>query len=252
VAASAQRGIHLDVTALMLFGVLVAALALALVGQAAARQTALERGDYLNMRVLGATRAQLAGVVALRSGLTCLAGAVLGVGIAWLASPLTPVGLARQAEIHPGLMLDPAVLIPGAIAMGVLVTAWSVGHAWLTTRQTILAAADGGGPVRRSRVATLVSRTGLPPQAAIGTRFALEPGRGRSAMPVFLPMVGAALSVAVLGAALTFGSSLGHLVSTPRQQGWNWDVLIGNPNDLHDRIVDDGRLLAKNPDVGAY
>ena len=113
-------------------------------------------------------------------------------------------------------------------------------------------ASDARSPAHRSAIATAISKSVLSPGAAIGTRFALEPGRGRSAVPVLSPMLGAALSVAVLGAALTFGTSLGHLVNSPRQQGWNWDVLVGNPNDLNDRLVQDGHLLATNRYVGAY
>ncbi len=251
-AASAQRGIHLDVVALLLFGALVALVTVVLVGQAVARQTVLQAEDYAELRVLGATRAQIVGIVVLRSGLIGLAGAFLGVAIAWLASPLTLVGLARQAEIHPGFAVDPVIVIPGAIALGALIGAWSVLPAWRMAARPIMAPADGGLPVRGSGVPGLAWKTGLSPSAAVGTWFALQPGRGRSSAPVVMPMLSAALSVAVLGAALTFGTSLGHLVSSPRQQGWNWDVLIGNPNDLHDRIAQDGRLLATNPYVAAY
>ena len=45
-AASAQRGIHLDVVALVLFGTLAALVTLALVGQSVARQTSSARDDY--------------------------------------------------------------------------------------------------------------------------------------------------------------------------------------------------------------
>ena len=251
-AASAQRGIHLDVVALLLFGALVALVTVVLVGQAVARQTVLQAEDYAELRVLGGTRAQIVGIVVLRSGLIGLAGAFLGVAIAWLASPLTPVGLARQAEIHPGFAFDSVIVIPGAIALGALISAWSILPAWRMAARPIMAPADGGLPVRGSGVPGLAWKTGLSPAAAVGTWFALQPGRGRSSAPVVMPMLSAALSVAVLGAALTFGTSLGHLVSSPTQQGWNWDVLIGNPNDLHDRIAQDGRLLATNPYVAAY
>ena len=251
-AASAQRGIHLDVVALVLFGALAALVTIALVGQAVARQTSSARDDYANLRVLGATRSQLLSIVALRSGLIGAAGALLAFLIAWLASPLMPVGLARQAEIHPGFAIDPAIMIPAAIGLGALVAAWSILPAWRASRRWNLVASDARSPAHRSAIATAISKSGLSPGAAIGTCFALEPGRGRSAVPVLSPMLGAALSVAVLGAALTFGTSLGHLVNSPRQQGWNWDVLVGNPNDLNDRLVQDGRLLAANRYVGAY
>ncbi len=65
-------------------------------------------------------------------------------------------------------------------------------------------------------------------------------------------MLTGVLAVGVLSAALTFGTSLNHLVSSPRQQGWNWDVLVGNPNDLNNRIAQDGKLLADDRFVRAY
>ena len=64
--------------------------------------------------------------------------------------------------------------------------------------------------------------------------------------------VASVLGVAALAASLTVGSSLHNLISSPRQQGWNWDVLVGNPNDLHDEEAKDGALLAKDPYVASY
>jgi ABC-type lipoprotein release transport system permease subunit len=250
-ARSAQRGIHLDVIALLLFGALAALVTLALVGQSVARQSVLERGDHAQLQILGATRAQLVGVVALRSGAIALAGAALAVVVAWLASPLMPVGLARQAEIHPGMSFDAAVLIPAALVLALGVCAWGVVPAWRALRRTSVLGVDGL-PAHPSAVAAAVSRTVTRPSAGIGTRFALESGRGRAAVPVVTPMLGAALAVAVLGAALTFGTSLAHLVASPRQQGWNWDVLVGNPNDMTDRLAQDSRLLAQNRYVSGY
>src|SRR4029077_7931062 len=60
------------------------------------------------------------------------------------------------------------------------------------------------------------------------------------------------LGVAMLTGALTFGASLNHLVGTPREQGWNWDVLVGNPHDMSDQESQAAALLAHNPRVGSY
>jgi hypothetical protein len=59
---------------------------------------------------------------------------------------------------------------------------------------------------------------------------------------------------------VTFGVSLRHLVHDPVQQGWNWDVLVGNPNSqslagdpralaLH---ADMSRMLSSNDNVDAF
>lgn len=124
-AASAEQGIHLDVVALLLFGGLAALVTFALVGQGVARQSLLESDDYATLRSLGATRTEISHIVLLRSGLIGAAGAVLGFVVAVAASPLMPVGLARQADVHPGLAVDLAVLVPGALAIGVVIASWA-------------------------------------------------------------------------------------------------------------------------------
>jgi ABC-type lipoprotein release transport system permease subunit len=62
----------------------------------------------------------------------------------------------------------------------------------------------------------------------------------------------ASLAVAAVVAALTFGASLGHLVESPRQQGWNWNVLVGNPNSTNDLEGKTKTLLAHNRFVAGY
>ena len=57
-------------------------------------------------------------------------------------------------------------------------------------------------------------------------RLALEPGRGRTAVPVRSVMTGAVLAMTVVGATLTFGASLTTLVSHPALYGWNFDYAL--------------------------
>jgi ABC-type antimicrobial peptide transport system permease subunit len=250
-AASAEQGIHLDVVALLLFGGLAAMVTFALVGQGVARQSLLESEDYATLRSLGATRAQISHIVLLRSGLIGASGAALAFVVAMAASPLMPVGLARQADVHPGFAVDLAVLVPGALAIGVAIVSWALA-AFMVFNKRSGSAADGRRLAYRRAAWAQLSKSPLPPEAVIGTRLALEPGTGRTAVPVMTAMLTGALAVAMLAAALTFGTSLNHLVTSPRQQGWNWDALVGNPNDLNDRIAQDGKLLAHDRFVGAY
>jgi ABC-type lipoprotein release transport system permease subunit len=251
-AASAQHGIHLEVVALLLFGALAALVTLLLVGQTLARQVALEADDYEVLRSLGSTRAQLIAVVVLRGTVIGIAGGLLAIGVAVLASPVMPVGLARQAEISPGFNGDFAVLALGFLAVVVLMAACSAVPAWRIGKWTKASLNMRGGVSHRSHVAEAVARTRLSPTVAIGVRFALEPGRGRRSTPVASAMIGAVAAVAALAAALTFGASLQHLLSSPSQQGWNWDVLVGNPHNLTDQEVKAGSLLAHNRYVGSY
>ena len=64
-------------------------------------------------------------------------------------------------------------------------------------------------------------------------------------------MVGVVVTVAAVAASLTFAGSLDRLARTPALQGWNWDAVVGNPNDEPD-IGPKARLLARNPLVSGY
>ena len=109
-AASAERGTRLEVVALLLFGTLAAFVTLLLVGQALARQMLLEEADLAILAGLGMSRAQIFGLEMLRAALIGVAGGVLAAAAAVAASPVMPVGLARQAEISPGVSADALVL----------------------------------------------------------------------------------------------------------------------------------------------
>jgi ABC-type lipoprotein release transport system permease subunit len=250
-AASTQRGVHLEVIALVIFGVLAGLVTLLLVGQAIGRQAQLERTEHATLRSLGAASGQLAGTILVRAAVIGAAGAAIAFVMAVLASPLMPVGVARQAELHPGFELDPIVLIPGAVAIAVLVVASAALPAWRVHRQAGVHDDDGARP-SPAGVGHMLARSSMPPTTTIGVRYALERGRGRSAVPVATAMISAVVSIAVLTAALTFGASLNHLVTSPHQQGWNWDVLVGNPHDMSDREVQGAALLAHNRFVSSY
>ena len=57
-----------------------------------------------------------------------------------------------------------------------------------------------------------------------GVQLAVEQGRGRTAVPVRGALLGTALSVLAVTAAITFGANLLQLVQTPRLYGQAWDA----------------------------
>jgi ABC-type lipoprotein release transport system permease subunit len=248
-ASSAERGIHLEIVALLVFGTMAALVTLLLVGQAIARQVMREADDYASLRSLGATRHQLIGVVVAWAAVIGISGGVLAFVIAVLASPLMPFGLARQAEIHPGFNVNPAVLTSGIFFIALLIVAYATLAAWRVSRHSLVRARDGVN-ARPSGAVEYLARTPVPLVTSIGVRFGLV--RGRGSVPVVTAMFGAIVSVAVLAAALTFGTSLQRLLNNPTQQGWNWDVLVGNPNAMTNQEAHDATLLAHNRFVGAY
>jgi hypothetical protein len=153
----------------------------------------------------------------LRTLLTSAAGAAGAVLIAVLASPLTPVGEARLAVPAAGRMsLDHTVVLPGALAVLVTVTALSV---WPAIRHARLLS---NHPPWRPASATVAAgraagQARLPAPALIGIRHAFE--RGRDGKPVGTALLGTVMAVAALCATAVFGASLTHLVSSPELYG---------------------------------
>jgi hypothetical protein len=249
-AGRARRAMHVQAVALLAFAALTAVGGLLVVGQSVARQVQLDAGEQAVLQAVGMTRGQLVAVTLARVTLVGAGGALLAVALAVLASPLTPIGLARQAEVDPGLSVDAPVLALGAVAVLAAVLARAAVAAWWVTRA---GGASGAGrsPRRSSPVAEGVARAGATPSAVTGIRLALEPGRGEAAAPARTAVVGVVVAVAAVAASLTFAGSLDRLARTPALQGWNWDAVVGNPNDQLD-IGPKGKLLAGNPLVSGY
>ena len=221
-----QRSIDLQAQALLLLTACGAAAALLLVGQALFRQALLEAAAHPTLRALGMTRGQLVALGTARAALIALPAAVLSVLIAFLLSPLAPVGRAHELEPDPGFDFSAAVIAPGAAAvlaailvLGVLGTARAVGGADV--------AADPAQVRRRGRLASALARAGCAPPLVAGVRMALLGGPRPTAVPVRATLVAAILAVGVGGAALTFATSLQHLLDTPRLYGQTWDFEMG-------------------------
>jgi hypothetical protein len=210
----------------LVFAALAGLAALLLIGQAVSRQVALDSTDHATLAALGLSRRQRAAVAMVRAAVVGLAGGLLAVVVAVALSPLTPIGLARKAEIHPGLAANVAVLGVGAIVVVLLVVARAAAPAWRATRASTGDALTRAS-VRPGRLSAAVANAGLGPVARTGIEMSLERGRGAAFRTALL---GTAVAVAGVVGALTFGDSLHHLVATPREQGWNWDVIVGNPN----------------------
>ena len=152
-----------------------------------------------------------------------VAGAVLAVAIAVAASPLMPIGAARVAEPDPGVVVTrrcsaPAsrsspcatrCARPGGLAGG---AAPARGARSARRRRAGLL------PERPSRLAAALPSAG-PVTSGVGVRMALEPGRGRTAVPVRSALAGTAIALTALVAAAVFGASLARLAGTPHRYG---------------------------------
>ncbi len=251
-AASTQRSIHLEVVALLLFGGIAALVTLLLVSQAIARMVMLEGDDYAILRSFGASKTQLMAVVLARVFLIGATGSAIAVLVATLGSPIMPIGPARQAEIHPGVSFDPQVLLLGFVGLVAVISACALIPAWRVSRPSTALSGPRFEGMRSPSAGANVAYGWTPLVARIGIQFGLGSGRGTRRVPVVGAVLTASLAVAAVVAALTFGASLGHLIESPRQQGWNWNVLVGNPNSSTDLEGQTEALLAHNHFVAGY
>jgi hypothetical protein len=225
-AATVERAIRPQAVALALFALALAVCALLIVGQVAARLLLAAAGDNGTLAGLGMTRRQLLAAGLLEVLITATGGAAIAVAVAIAASPLTPIGPARLAEPDPGVSVNAPVLaagfagIVGLLLARVAVTAWRQACARPGARGDQLPAH------RRARLAGQLARAGAPLAAVTGVRFALDPGQGRSSVPVRGAVLGLAVAIAAVAGSVTFGSNLLRLVDTPRLYGQDWDTAI--------------------------
>lgn len=191
-------------------------------GQALSRQLASAPDDQLALAALGTTRIGRVLATFIPAAAVALGGATVAVVVAVAASPLFPIGLARKAEPDLGFVVDVPALALGFGAVTAVVCCYSLVAAWSVSA---LGRHAVGTPARRPSVlAAFLARAGSGPRAVIGVRMALEPGRGRTSVPVRPALVGAVAGITGLVAAVTFGSSLGRLVDTPERWGWSFDL----------------------------
>jgi hypothetical protein len=223
-AANVQRSLHLQAVALWVLGGLLGIVLLLVSGQLLARQSFLESPDNATLAALGMTADQLWAVGMARAAAVGLGAAVVAAVTTLAASPFTAVGTARIAEPHPGFALDAIALGPGAIAVLVAVVALAALPTWRLSRSVSRSDVLDESP--RSALSTILGPGALTPTADVGVRMALQPGRGRSAVPVRSSLVAVAVAVAALVGALTFGASLSHLLDTPRLYGSSWDAAV--------------------------
>jgi ABC-type lipoprotein release transport system permease subunit len=237
-AAVITNSIHPQAVGWLVLAALAGLAAVAVVGQALARQASAESADHPMLAVLGLSPRQLAARIMLRTLVVAVAGAAGAMGLATLLSPLAPLGEARLAEPAPGVSFDAPVVGLGALATVAVVLALGVLPALRAAR---VRGAAGRAPASRpSAVAGAAAAAGATPGAVIGIRYALERGRGIRAVPVGTALAGSVAGVAALCATAVFGSSLAHLTATPALYGAPFQAFF---NSSAPGGIDQGSLL---------
>ncbi|HEV8275227.1 MAG TPA: FtsX-like permease family protein [Streptosporangiaceae bacterium] len=246
--AGIQRSIRLESQALWALSVLIGLAAFAIVGQSLARQTYLDSAELPALWALGFSRTQLFWLGIARAAIIGTAAGCVVVPVAVLLSPLAPVGLARIAEPDPGFAVDGVPLVLGAALVALFTVLASTIPAW--TGAGIATRGERPAPGRRRSppLPHALSRAWYSPAAATGVRMALQPGRGRTAVPVRSAIFGATLGVAALTASLVLAASLGHLLRTPRLSGFTWDAFVSVEGGLPKAAA----ALRADPKIAGY
>ena len=215
--AAVQHSIGPQVAGWWALAGLAAIAGLAVVAQGASRQFVADATDQQALAALGLRRTQFAAIGLIRAAVIGLAGAAGAVGLAALLSPLTPVGEARLAADSAGsVTLDGTIAVAGAAGAVLAVVALSV---WPALRTARLRPDRPPARLRPVAVVRAAAWAGAPPAAVLGTRYALERGRGKQAVPVGTALLGSVLGLAALCGTAVFGASLATLIATPALYG---------------------------------
>ena len=196
-----ERSIHLQAVSWWILAAIAAAAGLIVIAQVLSRRAAVESGEYPVLRVLGISRRQLFALGFISTGAITVCGVLGSIAVAFALSPLTPIGTAAIAEPDPGLSFDAAALLVGALAVFLLVLLAGAVPAFLEAR-------------RRRDIDLDTSWSG-PPR----------------------PSVVAVLAVVALVGASVFGSSLDHLLASPRLYGGTYDLQVDNPGGTISAIL---------------
>ncbi len=221
---NAIRSVHTQANALWLLALLTAFAGVLVGSQLLARLTFVESEDQPELAVLGMVRRERLALGLTRAAIIGTGAAVVATLAAAAASPLFPTGLADKAEPSPGFRFDGSVVALGGLALIAVVIGLSLWPSWLAARRSFATGSSASGHGRPSLAGRILGGFHAPLPVNIGVRMALEPGRGRAAVPVRTTLVAVTLGIAALAASLVFAASLSYLLSTPRLYGQTWDA----------------------------
>ena len=224
--AAVERG------ALVFFAVAALLGGAVLVGQALVRAVTAGAADLPTWRALGFDQRMAVDAIAIPAAVTAIVGALTAVGFALALSPRFPVAFSRRFLLDTGVHADWVVLGAGVAVMLIAVSAAAWTTAWLIVRL-----GDRSGR-RPSALALWAGKLAMPAPMIVGTRLAVEPGRGKRAVPVRSAFVGAVVGVLGVVACLTLGRGLTSTVDDPARAGVTWDLEAATEGELPTETLD--------------
>jgi hypothetical protein len=240
-----RRAVELQAHGMRIVAAVTGVTGAALLWMLLGRQAASDRRRDEVLAGLGLGRRARAVMAALEGAAIGVVGAAMGVLLAVLSSGWMPFGLARRAELEPGLDIDAPVLATGTLVAVAVVAA-------------AMAAAAHPGRSRKPRQVTtsrlsrsLAAAGALGPAPEVGLRFALQREPDARSLTVRTAMSGIAVSAAVVIAVAVAGASLALVRDEPERRGAYGDAVVGNLGSP-DAAEAAGAVLDANPDVSGY
>jgi hypothetical protein len=229
-----------EAVALVLFAAALLAAMFVLVGQALFRlvQAGASASDVLAVRAMGmGTPAVVVGLAI--PGLAVAGLGTLGaLGVALAMSPQVPIGMARTFELHPGVKVDPPVLVAGAAGLVAFTALAALAAASLAVRK-LTTTRDAGSP----RFGRPVGLLPVPMTVGLGVRFALERRSGSGPAAGRVALVSAVVGVLGVVAAWTVTAGIDDATAHPERGGQTWDLQF-------DRGLPD-QVIVGDPDIAA-
>jgi ABC-type lipoprotein release transport system permease subunit len=235
-ASRITDAIDVEVTALWTFSAAAALAGLIIIGQALVRHASRTNAEQRALAAMGLARRDRALASALAVAPAIVGGLLGAVLVSVALSPLFPRGLARLAEVDPGIHVDGQMLLIGGVVLGTALVAAAFAAGLIAGRE------ERDGAPRPSRVERLLEA--LPAVPALGARLTLARNR-RGAAPAWAGAAAVAVGVAGVLAVTTVDRSVQHLLAAPALYGAPWQ--IEGPLDTGERAASEA--LAVDPDV---
>ncbi|MBV9950882.1 MAG: ABC transporter permease, partial [Acidimicrobiia bacterium] len=227
-----STAISVERLAQLLLGIAAAIAAIVFVGQALSRSASTIDDDALVLRGLGLTR----GNRTLAAVLPHVLVPAVAVPVAFIGtlvlSPRFPIGFARSVDPDVGVHIDWVVVLPGVLALVVLLLGGATVVAWRRSGRL-----DSEGASTPSSVGVALRRA-APVSIGLGTTMAFEPGRGRRTVPVRPALLGAIAGVLGIVGTFTIAHGLDEALANPQRAGVTWDMTVAAGSADYSHEVD--------------